>query len=1056
MKMTIILMIVFTLNLSATGFGQISLSEKGKSVKEVLRILEKETSYRFFYNDDLKSIDKMVDIEVQNGNINQVLEKLFESTEFDYKVLENNLIVITLKSTQIQSTISGKVTDAASREGLPGVSIVVKGTSNGVNSDLNGNYTITVADPNATLVFSFIGYKQEEVVLVGKAIVNVQLSLDVTALSEVVVIGYGTQKRSDITGTVASLPKDKLEMTPNLNIAQAIQGSIAGVMIQTTSSGAASEESIMIRGRNSIAASNNPLIVLDGIPYGGQIRDINPNNVESIEILKDASSAAIYGSRASSGVILITTKQGVSGKLKVSYDGKYSIQSFANLPDLMTGPEYYDFKMIRYPGAMTQSEKDMYESGKWTNWMDLAFRKGSSQKHDLSVSGGSENTTYFLSFGLLDVKGLALNDNYRNYTTRINIDAKISDWLSIGTRTQLGYDDRSGESPDMNDVFTMEPLIGAFNDDGSQRIKPWPEDPYFGNPLQPLLFDNINKSYQILTNNFVKINFPFIPGLAYNLNTGIRMNLTDNATYKGRDTKEGLDVRGSSETAREIFNNTVIDNILTYKKDFGDHSIFATALYSYEGNKNSANSLIANRFPNDFLSYFAASQAEYLLPEYTYDQTDLISQMLRLNYGYKSKYLLTLTSRRDGFSGFGADTKWGIFPSVAIGWNLDKENFFPWKEIFNEFKLRASYGLNGKQAAGPYSSISSLSIYNIVDRKTTFPGYIPSRLGQANLGWESSKTLNIGLDFGILKNRISGNINIYKTNTSNLLLERSISAVHGINSIIQNIGETQNNGIEISFTSSNIVNGDFKWSTSGNIAFVQNKIVSLGQRDEEGNEIDDVANSWFIDKPIDVNYDYKWIGTWQLDETEEAAKWNSKPGFVKIMDANGDYQLTGTDRQIIGQRDPKLMWGLTNSISYKSFKLDVFVHGVQGVTKDNPYMSDYVWADVRQNTVMKNWWTPENPTNEWIINNLNADMMNGIRPGYYQDASFIRIKDITLSYDFKKSIMDRLGMSKLRIYVTGRNQFTFTKWTGLDPELSDQKSSIPLQKEILFGLSLGF
>jgi TonB-linked SusC/RagA family outer membrane protein len=534
------------------------------------------------------------------------------------------------------------------------------------------------------------------------------------------------------------------------------------------------------------------------------------------------------------------------------------------------------------------------------------------------------------------------------------------------------------------------------------------------------------------------------------------MNLTDNATYMGRDTKLGLDVRGSSETAREIFNNTVIDNILTYKKEFGDHSIFATALYSYEGNKNSANSLSANRFPNDFLSYFAASQAEFLLPSYTYDQTDLISQMLRLNYGYKSKYLLTLTSRRDGFSGFGADTKWGIFPSVAIGWNLDKENFFPWKKIFNEFKLRASYGLNGKQAAGPYSSISSLSIYNIVDRKTTFPGYIPSRLGQANLGWESSKTLNIGLDFGILKSRIYGNINVYKTNTSNLLLERSISSVHGINSIIQNIGETQNNGIEISITSNNIVGGDFKWSTSGNIAFVKNKIVSLGQKDEAGNEIDDVANSWFIGKPIDVNYDYKWIGTWQLNEADEAAKWNSKPGFVKIMDANGDYQLTGSDRQIIGQRDPKLIWGLTNSFSYKNFKLDVFVHGVQGVTKDNPYMSDYVWADVRQNTVMKNWWTPENPTNEWIINNLNADMTNGIRPGYYQNASFIRIKDITLSYDFKKSIMDKLGINKLRVYVTGRNQFTFTKWTGLDPELSDQKSSIPLQKEILFGLTLGF
>jgi TonB-linked SusC/RagA family outer membrane protein len=1058
MKMTIILMLVFTLNLSATGFGQISLNEKGKSVKEVLGILEKETNYRFFYNDDLKSIDKMVDIEVQNGNINQVLDKLFESTEFDYKVLENNLIVITLKSNQLQSTITGRVTDATNREGLAGVSIVVKGTSNGVNSDQSGNYTISLSDPNATLVFSFIGYVAQEIIVSGKIRVDVALSLDVTSLDEVIVVGYGTQKKSDITGTVTSLPKGRLENVPNINIAQAIQGSVPGIMIQQSSAGAAPSEVIMIRGRNSILADNSPLIVVDGIPYGGQISDISPNDIQSIEILKDASAAAIYGSRGSNGVILLTTKSGIVGKTSLSYESYYSIQEFAALPNIMTGEEFYDFKKTRFPTQITLSEQAMHDAGTSTNWLDLGLRKGSSQQHNLSASGGFKDTKYYIAGGLLKVKGIAVNDDYMRLTSRVNVDTKISSWLSIGTRTQFSYDDQGGVSPSMSGLFWTNPLTTPYDENGVLTIYPWSEDLTVSNPLQNTLYKNTDKAYQIITNNYLIVDLPFIEGLSYRLNSGIRVRFTDINTYRGRNTATGQSTLGSANTERALNNNTVIENILTYNREIGKHTIFATGLFSYEKNTSSSNTLYAAGFPHDFLTFYSAAQAKLIQPGFTYSDTKLISQMLRVNYSYNNRYLLTLTGRRDGYSGFGTEKKWGFFPSVALGWNLSNEKFFPAKDLFNKLKLRASWGLNGNQAVGAYQSISRLASSDMVDAKVTVAGYIPSILGQDELGWETSSTLNAGLDFGILKDRFSGDINVYKTRTSDLLLNRTISPVHGINSITQNIGVTENRGIEFTLNSRIIEKGGFAWNMSGNLAFEKNKIVSLyGIMDENGKEVDDLVNSWFIGKPIRVIYDFVWEGTWQTDEAEAAAAWGSQPGFVKLKDVNQDGKLTADDKQIIGQQDPKFLWGLTNSFSYKSFKLDIFIHGVHGVTKNVfPLMTDLeTFSVIRRNTTKKDWWTPENPTNTFVMNNIQAEYMAGIRGYIYDPASFVRVKDISLSYEFPTKQIERIGLSKLKLYVTTRNLLTFTKWRGLDPELSDQEA-IPLQKEYVFGLSLGF
>lgn len=644
-------------------------------------------------------------------------------------------------------------------------------------------------------------------------------------------------------------------------------------------------------------------------------------------------------------------------------------------------------------------------------------------------------------------------------TTRLNLDTKIADWFTLGTRTQLNYDDRSGIAPTWDGdqgVFWMNPLTRAYDENDDLTIYPWEDDSYFRNPLMGTLADNVNKSYQVVTNNYAIVDFPFLEGLQYRLNTGIRYRFLDQMTYYGRNTQTGLTNRGDASLNRSKYNNTVIENIVSYNREIGKHNLFFTGVYSFEDYKSNGESLSAQGFPHDILTWYSAAQAELIVPGFSYSSTSLISQMLRLNYSFDSRYLFTLTGRRDGYSGFGHSTKWGVFPSLALGWNISNESFYPTNATLNRLKLRVSYGLNGNQGVGAYETISRLSTNNLVSGTTTLPGYIPSRLGEDNLGWESTQSLNVGLDFGFVQDRIQGDLNFYKSNTFDLLLGRSISPIHGITSITQNIGETENLGFEGSITSTNIDNGGFRWVTSANAAFLKNKIVSLyGELDDEGNEIDDIANQWFIGHPIRVNYGYVWDGVWQLDEAEEAASYGTQPGFIKIKDVNNDGVISADDRQIIGQNDPKFMWGMNNSWSYNDLTLSVFVHGVHGVTKNNVLKSDNVYSGVRRNTTKKNWWTPENPTNDWHMNHIDAHHMQGVGANNYEDASFIRIKDISLAYDLGRALLGNTGIDKLQIYFTGRNLLTFTSWEGLDPELSGQRN-IPLQKEFVFGLNFGF
>jgi len=951
-----------------------------------------------------------------------------------------------------ERTIRGTIREESKSQPIAGASIILKGTTTGTTTDSAGNYTLSLNVKKGVLVFSNVGFKTKEISFENESMLDIVLSDLTSDLNEVVVVGYGTQKKRDITGAVASVDKKRLEQMPNNNFIQALQGSVPGVSISQTGAGAeGNDNSIIVRGRSSITASNQPLIVLDGIPYPSGTSYINPVDVESVEVLKDASAAAIYGSRGANGVILITTKKGTTGKPAITYDGSYGIQEIANLPPVMDAKQFYAFKETREPGLVTLSEQAIYDAGGGTDWIDLATQQGSRMQHNLSIRGGTKDVKYLVSGTLLDVKGIAINDKFQRSALRVNLDINITPWLTFGTNNQITYvnrDDLPANFDGDQGAYTMNPLTSPYKADGKTlTVYPWPEDIYFANPLAPLLAKRDSRNFKLFSNNYAVVRIPFIKGLSYRLNSGVEYSSATAHTYWGRDTKTGLQANGSLSRFAEINNNYLIENIINYERDFGKHHIDFTGLYSYQYDQIRTDSLAAEGFPDDVLTDYQAQVAQFFNPSQNYAKEILISQMGRVNYNYDGKYLLTVTARRDGFSGFGSGNKYSFFPVVAVGWNISEEKFMSSLTAINTLKLRASYGSNGNQAVGPYQTLARFSERSYLNGSATAAGYLPTQLGYPTLGWETSTMLNVGVDFGLWNNRLQGVIEVYDKRTRDLLLNREIPSVAGVGSIIQNIGKTANRGIEFGLNSVNIQSKNFTWSSNGNISLNRNKIVDL-----YGNGLDDIANKWFIGKPITVNYDLVYDGVWQEKDDLKKAPAGTLPGYARVKDINGDTAINAADRDFIGTLQPKFIWGLGNTFKYKNFSLYVFAHGVQGVTRSNNLLSDGgVNAGVRKNTIIKNWWTPGNPTNEYWSNNVNANRQ-GVN--IYEDASFIRIKDISLSYDFPQQIIKAAKLTRLRIYFDTRNLVTITKWSGLDPELTGQ-TNIPLQKEYVVGLNIG-
>lgn len=979
------------------------------------------------------------------------------------KVLFSFLCLFISTALFAQQTISGKVTSVDGV--LNSVTVTVKGTTNSTVTDAKGGYSIS-AKPDDILVFTSVGFTAQEIPVNGRSTIDVQMSTSSQMMTDVVVVGYGTQKRSDVTGSVASVPKNRLSQLPVTNVLHAIEGSVAGVNVTTTSSVPGSSASVLVRGQNSIGSGINtgPYIVVDGIPFtktGGVTNDINPNDIASIEVLKDASATAIYGVNGANGVILITTKRGSSGKATIRYNGYTGFDNLAHWLDPLTPDEYVqkyaDYK-AQVPTA-TQTvlpnsfEIANYNAKKTVDWLDQATQQGLIQDHNLSVSGGTKDVRYYLSGDYMKQKGAVKGYQYHRVSVRSNLDFNITDFLTVGTSLYYTNNNYDGGRANFYLAAAMSPYGTEYTSTGAYEIYPMYPEILYKNPLLGLNMDRTDRSSNLTGNGYAEIKLGgLLKGLKYRLNGGYTYIPTRQGSYEGLSA--GNTVGGTAYSRSDETNSWVIENILSYTKDFGAHHIDFTGLYSAEERAYFRFDAGSSGFINDQNSFNNLGAGANTAAPYSYrDQYHLLSQMGRVNYSYLSRYLLTVTARRDGASVMGENTnKYGVFPSVALGWNIANENFMKDLNVFNALKLRGSYGKAGNEAIGVYKTITTEGTNRYPFNGSSMIGVLASNLGNGDLHWETSKTLNVGIDFGILKNRINGSIDVYSTDTKGLILTRNLPAITGYSNILDNLGETKNHGIELTLNTQNIISGDFKWESNIVFSRNKNKIVDL-----YGDRKSDVGNRWFIGEPIGVIYDYKLIGVWQVGEDPSGSDPSAKPGDLKFADVNKDGKITSDDKVIQGQTTPKWIGGLTNTFHYKNLHLNVFIQTSQGALKNNVTLT-YADEAGRMNIPKEaGYWTAANKSQT----RPSLAYTNSKGYGYPSDNSYTRIKDVTLSYVFPQHLLDKMRLSSLTVYASGRNLYTFTKWIGWDPENNysfrgsgDWTNNYPLTREIVFGLNV--
>ncbi|WKN45451.1 SusC/RagA family TonB-linked outer membrane protein [Tunicatimonas pelagia] len=1012
----------------------------------------------------------------QNTGVPKVDKKPLETSDASLASLQR-----TYKPTQqldpvatAEKIITGVVTDLVSNEPLPGVNILVKGTTNGTVTDADGNYRLVVSDNAVSLIFSFIGYTSEEVIINGRSTIDMSLAPDIQALSEVVVVGYGEQSRQNITGAVAEVEVESIKNSPNTNVTQALRGRVAGVQFQDNGR-PGQGGALVVRGRSSITASNAPLVVVDGVFFNGSLADINPNDVESMEVLKDASASAIYGARAANGVILVTTKKGISPKPSISLNAYYGVSTWTKKLNLLT-PERYIEKTLDWRRATDQpadpndiesylenNEIENFRNGTTIDPWDEVSQDASIQSYDLSVSGKLENTNYYFSVAYTDEEGLIYGDNAQRIALRSNLQVSLNSWLNVGMTAQFTHRDLSGVEADLGNAYYLSPYGKMyFNGDRSDPV-PFPSNETLNvNPMFAAIFDDNEEKYNnLFANFFATIDFPFLEGLSYRLNASPNLRWSHEYNFTpSYQSEEFLRQSSASKVNRQNF-DWVVENILKYEFNVDEiHDFDVTFLYGR--NQFNADSTLANG--NFLLSNatgwdnLSLAEVQTIASERT--QLDQISIMGRLNYRLMNKYLFTLTARRDGSSVFGADNKWGTFPSAAVAWIASEENFLQNIAQVNYLKVRASYGRIGNQGLNPYSSLNRMGLVQYVfgNKSPTYVGLQPTQMGNPELGWETSTSANVAVEFGVLNNRISGTVELYRTDTEDLLLNRAIPELNGFNSVLQNVGETRNQGIEISLSTTNVQSEDFQWSSDVVFTSNRNEIVSLYgfDADEDGVEDDDISNNWFIGEPVLVEFGYVFDGIWQ--EGDEIP-FPFIPGDVRVKDVNSDGEFDTDDRTIVDQREPQFTWGLNNRFTYRNFEFSFFVNGQHGFSRWfqplDPSNAGDNFPDRALNMLDEGdgWWTPENRSNTRPALNFR----NSLQQRLYAARDFVRIQDVSLSYTFEQSFLDRLNLSNLKVYLSGRNLATFTDWPGWDPEIgSPTDEGFPAARTFVAGFNLSF
>ncbi len=984
--------------------------------------------------------------------------------------------------------ITGTVSDENGNP-LPGVTIIVKGTTTGIITDADGNFSIRT-DPSGTLVFSFIGYRTQEIVVGNQTQIDISLETDIFGLDEVVAIGYGTQRKNDLTGAITSVNADQLRSTLNTNLFNTLQGTVPGLRITNDNFEPGASQEIRIRGENSLSASNNPLIVLDGIPYEGDLNDINPIDIESVSVLKDASSAAIYGARAANGVILVTTKTGKAGKLNISVNSSVGVSSIANKSiSMMNGPDWVAFtqEQILYEGGPANQDPSVwmlsnvlpqYQSGSETDWMDLVLRNGITQDHSLSMSGGSGGTTHYTSIGYLDQEGIVENTGFKRFTLRSNIRHDLKKWLTIGSNIQFSHSDLGGggPTPSLSLAMIMSPYGQLREDNGAYAFYPQFPETYFPSPFanDNATIDKINR--RAMVNLFAEIRPTFIPGLSYKLSYASDFQNIKAGSYYPSNSLNGFADSGTAEKRTTNNIHWTLENLLSYNNNWGSHSLNIIGLYSRESSTREFSRLTGRGFVNDDNLYHIINGAEVKDAWSELTETSLVSYMGRLNYDYAKKYLLTVTARRDGFSGFGAENKFGFFPSVALGWTISNEEFAQNMGV-DFLKLRLSYGINGNQAVDPYQTFDRLESANTLfgDNTAVVNGLKINSVGNPDLKWEGTKTFDVGVDFAFLQNRISGTVDIYSSSSEDLLMTRQVPVMNGYTQLWYNIGETENKGVELNLSTRNITRSDFSWTSSFNFALNRDEIVAL-----RGDGEDDIANQWFIGEPLSVHYGYEYDGLWQFGEEEKfaayapAGTFNLHLGKPRVKDTNGDGSISEEDRSVLGNTLPSWTGGMFNEVKYKDWSLSVFVNTVQGIRRSNGwYQPQSFLVEKAMNYLDVDYWRLDRPSDDFISSGITNDAgYPAAGAANLRDASFVRIQNVTLSYELPGSALGRLGLSSLRIYISAHNLVTFSSWLGWDPEANvwgqnfnpddDFVGSIgqgvvpyPSARTIKFGINLG-
>jgi len=1118
MKLSLLLMLAAVINVTASVYSQtvrIDLELENADLIKVFQSIQEQTEFDFFYKNEYLPAGKTITKSYKNAKIDKILNDVLAGTGLIYRVLDTDIVVTKQQdfdsetddsfTRQQGKTITGTVVDENDQP-LPGVTVLVPGTTIGTVTQADGSFTLDVPSDTESLTFSFIGLKTREVELGNQLTFNIQMEQDVIGLEEVIAVGYGTMKKSDLTGSVQRVDVAKYETQQTTSMIEMLNGTVAGFNSNQGTS-AAGGGSMEVRGPTSLKANNSPLVVLDGVIYNGSIGDINPNDIESIDILKDASSAAIFGARSASGILIVTTKRGRTSKPTINFTTKIGVTGLTNhmrpqTPEEYTTsrgdywadvnpdkPEHYYTDPNNLPAGlsieewknydttpsddpvqmwfdrmgMTQIELDNYKAGKTVDWYEEVYRNGIRQDYDLSLSGGSQSLRYYWSAGYTDNQGVQLGDDYKNIRSRINIDADVTDFLKVGVNAQFADRDRSSQNASLGNAISASPYGNIYEEDGVTLTFYPHGDAMSQNPLLYYKYrDKLNYTQTLFATLFGEVKLPF--GLSYRVSYVNRYSWNKNYYFDPVTTPNGFSNNGYGRRIDNSVYEWQVDNIFKWQKTFADvHDFNATFLINAEKYQSWQSLQENNNFaPSGALSFHAlqAGISPSLNNNDNYSTGNAL--MARLNYSFMDKYMLTATWRRDGYSAFGQKHPYAEFPSAAVAWRISEENFFDVSWV-DYLKLRVSWGANGNRAVGRYDALARLGTTKYLYGTTLATGVYSSTMANSDLRWERTEALNFGIDFGIINNMLYGSVEYYDMTTRDLLLNRSLPRIIGYTSVAANLGELGNKGFEITLNSTNVSTSNFIWNSNLVFSFNRNKIKHLygemvDELDAEGNvigqkEADDIGNGWFIGQALDRIWDYEILGVWQLGEEETAAIYGKQPGDIKLKDQNGDDVLNPIGDKIFqGYKRPQYKIGFRNDfILFKNFEINAFIradlgyYGVNNLHRNSGANSDFE----RRSRMYRPYWTFDNPINDYARLNSDTDS-----PGfnYWENRSFLRLQDLSIGYNIPSSKLEKYKIQRLKIFLNFRNMLTITGWEHYDPE--SQTSMMPKYSSIGVNVSL--